>query len=247
MKLDLERWSNLKRLLDLKAELDTIVSLDTDSIKLMEELDDGTDLGLRKLAQQEAEDRQIKRALLENQIIGLLLPPETFSDLPTVTMELIAGAGGLEAAMFARDLFKMYHAYAQHQGWRFLVQEGSGGGNRDVEAESERDDPISYTSILIESLTPDEPLYSKLRWEAGVHRVQRVPTTSKLHKIHTSTVAVTVLPALDERRNVHHYHGDTSHAKFAVPRSLEQEFCLPVIPHSIFEVIVRDNNEDEFS
>ncbi|BHF59845.1 hypothetical protein SprV_0100280600 [Sparganum proliferum] len=198
MKLDLERWSNLKRLLDLKAELDTIISLDTDSLKLMEELDDGTDLGLRKLAQQEAEDRQIKRALLENQIIDLLLPPDTFADLPTVTMELIAGAGGLEAAMFARDLFKMYHAYAQQQGWRFLVQEGPGAGNRDVEAESDRDDPISYTSILIESLTPDEPLYSKLRWEAGVHRVQRVPTTSKQHKIHTSTVAVTVLPALDE-------------------------------------------------
>ncbi|VDL90121.1 unnamed protein product [Schistocephalus solidus] len=113
------------------------------------------------------------------QIIDLLLPPDSFADQPAVTMELIAGAGGLEAAMFARDLFKMYHTYAQHQGWRFLVQEGPGGGSRD-------------------SLTPDEPLYSKLRWEAGVHRVQRIPTTSKLNKIHTSTVAVTVLPALDE-------------------------------------------------
>uniref|UniRef100_A0A0X3PDZ6 Peptide chain release factor 1 n=3 Tax=Schistocephalus solidus TaxID=70667 RepID=A0A0X3PDZ6_SCHSO len=169
-----------------------------DSVKLMEELDDGTDLDLRKLAQQEAQDRKIKRALLENQIIDLLLPPDSFADQPAVTMELIAGAGGLEAAMFARDLFKMYHTYAQHQGWRFLVQEGPGGGSRDAGVESERDDPISYTSILIESLTPDEPLYSKLRWEAGVHRVQRIPTTSKLNKIHTSTVAVTVLPALDE-------------------------------------------------
>uniref|UniRef100_A0A5K3FB30 RF_PROK_I domain-containing protein n=1 Tax=Mesocestoides corti TaxID=53468 RepID=A0A5K3FB30_MESCO len=154
------------------------------------ELDDGSDLELRQLACQEAESRHKERKSLENQILSLLLPPDRYADCAAVNMELIAGAGGLEAAMFARDLFTMYATYARQRGWNFSPQCAP------TEAASES--PINHVSVLIESMDPDDPVYARLHWEAGVHRVQRVPTTSKLNKIHTSTVAVTVLPVVDE-------------------------------------------------
>lgn len=125
------------------------------------------------------------------QIMNLILPPDPTSDWSTVRLELIAGAGGLEAAMFARDLFNTYMAYANHRGWRISSEDMSGGALED-------DTPIHHIEVCVESPDPKDSVYAHLRWEAGVHRVQRVPLTSKLNKIHTSTVAVTILPVIDE-------------------------------------------------
>lgn len=127
------------------------------------------------------------------QIIDLLLPPDNFADCSAVNMELIAGAGGLEAAMFARDLYTMYEALAKEHNWRFTPE---------AEGSCSDKDPIHHSNILIESLSPNDFLFARLRWEAGVHRVQRIPTTSKLNKIHTSTVAVTILPSLENVSSV---------------------------------------------
>ena len=92
--------------------------------------------------------------------------------------------------MFARDLLTTYMAYARHRGWRV---------SSDIEgvAALEDDSPIHSIEVCVESPDPSESVYSQLRWEAGVHRVQRVPITSKLNKIHTSTVAVVILPVID--------------------------------------------------
>lgn len=127
-----------------------------------------------------------------SKILDLLLPPDPNSAGTTIRLQLIAGAGGLEAAMFARDLFNMYKAYVSHRGWS--ISHGDNG----VNALKDADCPIHNTEVIIEASEPSGRAYACFRWEAGVHRVQRIPATSKLNKIHTSTVAVTVLPAIDE-------------------------------------------------
>lgn len=120
------------------------------------------------------------------------MPPDTNASCNSIRLQLIAGAGGLEAAMFARDLFNMYEAYISQRGWSISP------GDSALNALSDTDCPIHNTEVIVESPNPMDGVYARLRWEAGVHRVQRVPVTSKLNKIHTSTVAVTVLPVINE-------------------------------------------------
>ncbi|VDM34458.1 unnamed protein product [Hydatigera taeniaeformis] len=177
--------------MDLSQRLQALVALDVDSIKLLQaELDDGSDPVLREIAAKEFASRWEAMRSLENQIMELLLPPDPTAKCNSVRLQLIAGAGGLEAAMFARDLFVMYEAYAYHRGWRLASITDLGARESAVGADS----PIHHVEVRVESSSPIDPLYPYLRWEAGVHRVQRVPLTSKLNKIHTSTVAVTILP-----------------------------------------------------
>ncbi|KAL5972011.1 Peptide chain release factor 1 [Taenia solium] len=180
--------------MDLSQRLQALVALDTDSTKLLQELDDGSDTALRELAAQEFASRREEIRSLENQIMELLLPPDPTAQYSAVRLQLIAGAGGLEAAMFARDLFTMYAAYARHRGWRFASDDDGGA----IETAIGADSPIHHVEVRVDSSDPTDPVYPYLRWEAGVHRVQRVPLTSKLNKIHTSTVAVTILPVIDE-------------------------------------------------
>ncbi len=99
-------------------------------------------------------------------------------------MEIRAGTGGDEAALFAADLFRMYSRYAERRGWKIEVMEGSGtelGGYREI----------------VFSVTGDA-VYECMRWESGVHRVQRVPATEASGRIHTSAVTVAVLPEMEE-------------------------------------------------
>lgn len=158
----------------------------------------------------------------------LLLPPEEYSKCQAANVEIIAGAGGLEAAMFARNLFDMYAAFARQHGWEFCPENGS----------SETDhDPIHHTNILITSPDTADSAYNRLRWEAGVHRVQRVPVTSKLNKIHTSTVAVTILPSLDDVSPYNIYsHMFSSHLKQLSRLSVKYvsiTFCLLTLDECI--------------
>jgi peptide chain release factor 1 len=138
---------------------------------------------LRELAQSELRELEQRRAELEEEIRELLLPKDP-NDERNVILEIRAGTGGEEAALFAQDLFRMYSRFAEHHGWKIeplSVSESAAGGIKEV-----------ITTIR------GERVYSRLKYERGVHRVQRVPATESQGRIHTSTVTVAVLPEAEE-------------------------------------------------
>jgi peptide chain release factor 1 len=148
-----------------------------------DELARGSDVEMRDLAQDELEGlRQKKDAILEE--LRRLLIPKDPNDEKNVLLEIRAGTGGDEAALFAAELYRMYHRYAERQGWRLEVMSSSdsgGGGLKEIIAS------ISGRGV-----------YSRLKYESGVHRVQRVPATEASGRIHTSTATVAVLPEAED-------------------------------------------------
>jgi peptide chain release factor 1 len=141
------------------------------------------DPDMRELAQDELAALQSRRdALLGD--IKLLMVPKDPNDEKNVMLEIRAGTGGDEAALFAADLFRMYSRYAERQGWKIevlnLSETGVGG--------------IKEVIAIIEG----RQVYSRLKYESGVHRVQRVPATEASGRIHTSTATVAVLPEAEE-------------------------------------------------
>jgi peptide chain release factor 1 len=140
------------------------------------------DPDMRELAQEELATLTAARDRLIDEIKVLLVPKDP-NDEKNVVLEIRAGAGGDEAALFAGDLFRMYSRYAERQGWKVDVMNisDSGGGIKEVVA-------------VIEG----KNVYSRLKYESGVHRVQRVPTTEASGRIHTSTATVAVLPEAEE-------------------------------------------------
>jgi peptide chain release factor 1 len=151
------------------------------NITATEELEKDPDM--RDLAVEELASLQARRdALLAD--IKVLLVPKDPNDEKNVVLEIRAGTGGDEAALFASDLFRMYSRYAERQGWKLEVlnlSENGVGGSKEVIA-------------LIEGRN----VYSRLKYESGVHRVQRVPATEASGRIHTSTATVAVLPEAEE-------------------------------------------------
>ena len=141
------------------------------------------DPDMRELAQEELKSLQARRDTLLAELKVLLIPKDP-NDAKNVVLEIRAGAGGDEAALFASDLFRMYSRYAERQGWRLEVLNLSDtgvGGTKEVTA-------------LIEG----KGVYGRLKYESGVHRVQRVPATEASGRIHTSTATVAVLPEAEE-------------------------------------------------
>jgi peptide chain release factor 1 len=141
--------------------------------------DSTTDAEMRELAAQERPTLVAKRDRLEQQIKLALIPKDAM-DERDVVLEIRAGTGGDEAARFAGDLFRMYERYAARQGWKVEVisaSEGTVGGYKEIIAE-----------------VHGRGAFSKLKYESGVHRVQRVPATEASGRIHTSTATVAVLP-----------------------------------------------------
>ncbi len=152
-------------------------------IAATDELARSSEAELRELAHQELRALQARREVLLNEIKALLVPKDP-NDEKNVVLEIRAGTGGEEAALFAADLFRMYHKFAERQGWRMEVlsaNETGVGGFKEVIA-------------LIEG----DRVYSRLKYESGVHRVQRVPVTEASGRIHTSTATVAVLPEAEE-------------------------------------------------
>ena len=142
-----------------------------------------TDPDMRELARLEIEELQGRRDTLIAQIKLLLIPKDP-NDQKNVVLEIRGGTGGDEAALFAADLFRMYSRYAERQGWKIEVlnmSDSGAGGIKEVIA-------------LIEGRNA----YSRLKYESGVHRVQRVPATEASGRIHTSTATVAVLPEAEE-------------------------------------------------
>jgi len=148
-----------------------------------EELLRGGDRELAALAQEELAGLRARRAELEKRLVVLLLPRDPM-DEKNVLLEIRAGTGGEEAALFAADLFRMYTRYAELRRWRVELlgeSQAAAGGLKEVVA-----------------LLSGENVFSSLKHEAGVHRVQRVPVTEAQGRIHTSTVTVAVMPEADE-------------------------------------------------
>ncbi len=146
-------------------------------------LEDGADEELRALAREEAEALSRQRADLIAHLRALLQPRDP-NDTRDVIMEIRAGTGGEEASLFAADLFRMYVRYAESRGWKVEV------------LNSNQTDLGGYKEIIFE--IAGRGAYSRLKYESGVHRVQRVPVTEASGRIHTSTATVAVLPEVDE-------------------------------------------------
>ncbi len=149
----------------------------------IEMLDDNPDEKFRELLKEELAENKTKLAETEQELKLMLIPKDPNDD-KNVIMEIRGGAGGDEAALFAGDLFRMYTRYAEKHGWKtefMSASESDLGGFKEV-------------CFMITG----QGAYSRLKYESGVHRVQRVPETESGGRIHTSTVTVAVLPEADE-------------------------------------------------
>jgi peptide chain release factor 1 len=147
------------------------------------ELAAGEDDDLRELAEQELSTLEERRDTLLGAIKLLLLPKDP-NDEKNVVLEIRAGTGGDEAGLFASDLFRMYQRFAEDQGWR-------------VEVLSSNETGVGAIKEVV-ALIEGKRVYSRLKHESGVHRVQRVPSTEASGRIHTSTATVAVLPEAEE-------------------------------------------------
>ncbi|MEP6939518.1 MAG: peptide chain release factor 1 [Rudaea sp.] len=145
------------------------------------------DKGMRELAEGEIADLQAQRDALDREL-NLLLLPKDARDEANIFLEVRAGTGGDEAAIFAGDLFRMYSRYAERQGWNVEVlsaNHGEHGGFREVIARVE-----------------GKGVFSRLKFESGAHCVKRVPVTEAQGRVHTSTATVAVLPEMDEIEDI---------------------------------------------
>ncbi len=152
-------------------------------LKETKELLRSGDKELRELAEEELERLNEELKKVEEELQYHLIPKDP-NDSKNVILEIRAGAGGEEAALFAADLFRMYQKYAEEKGWKVTIlssnKTGLGG----------------YKEVI--ALIEGEGAYSRLKYESGVHRVQRIPATESGGRIHTSTATVAVLPEVDE-------------------------------------------------
>jgi peptide chain release factor 1 len=142
-----------------------------------------SDPDLKAMAQEEVARLEPELTAIEEELKILLLPKDPL-DEKNVVLEIRAGTGGDEATLFAAEIFRMYSRYAESQGWKIEItssSESSVGGLKEVIA-----------------LVSGDRVYSKLKYESGVHRVQRVPVTEQQGRVHTSAITVAVLPEADE-------------------------------------------------
>ena len=145
--------------------------------------DSSTDAEMRKMAQSEKQALQARQYRLEQHLRLALIPKDAMDDHDAI-LEIRAGTGGDEAALFAGDLFRMYERYAALQGWKteiLSISEGTKGGFKEIVAE-----------------VHGRGVFAKLKFESGVHRVQRVPDTEASGRIHTSAATVAVLPEVED-------------------------------------------------
>jgi len=141
------------------------------------------DAELKQMAHDEEHALETRREIVERDLKLLLIPKDP-NDEKNVIVEIRAGTGGDEASLFAGELFRMYSRYAESQGWKVEVLESSASS-------------IGGTKEIVAAIQGNK-VYSKLKYESGVHRVQRVPATEQQGRIHTSAATVAVLPEADD-------------------------------------------------
>ena len=176
--------SEYSELQPLVGEIRELSKAEAERADLMAMLaDSSTDREMREMAEDELKALKGKIEKLEQQIEIMLLPKDA-ADERSAIVEIRAGTGGSEAALFAGDLFRMYERYASSQGWRVEVlsaSEGEAGGYKEIIA------TVSGKGV-----------FARLKFESGVHRVQRVPETESGGRIHTSAATVAVLPEAED-------------------------------------------------
>ena len=175
-----KEYKELKQLMDKREEYLIV----TGNIAEAEEIiKDGSDPEMVEMAKLQLEEAKEKLPQLEEEVKYLLIPKDP-EDSKNAVMEIRAGTGGDEASIFAGDLYRMYNKYCQDKGWSVSVvdmNEGTSGG---------------FKEIILE--INGEDVYGTLKFEAGVHRVQRVPQTETQGRVHTSAATVMVLPEAEE-------------------------------------------------
>ena len=175
-----KEYKDLKQLMDKREEYIIV----TGNIAEAEEIiKDGSDEEMTEMARLQWEEAKERLPQLEEEIKFLLIPKDP-EDSKNAVMEIRAGTGGDEASIFAGDLYRMYNKYCQDRGWSVSVMdmnEGTSGG---------------FKEIILE--INGEDVYGTLKFEAGVHRVQRVPQTETQGRVHTSAATVIVLPEAEE-------------------------------------------------
>ena len=179
--------SEIHRYSKERSEISEIVETYREYKSTLEEIENNRvllgDKEVRELAREEISSLEKKQVILEEKLRFLLLPKDP-NDSKNVFLEIRAGTGGEEAALFAADLFRMYTRYAERNGWKVELMdmnETGIGGFKEVIAEIQ-----------------GKNVWSKLKYEGGVHRVQRVPTTEAVGRVHTSTATVAVLAEPDD-------------------------------------------------
>jgi peptide chain release factor 1 len=145
--------------------------------------DPSADAELRSLAQSELPELQTRCEALKQKVLRAMIPPEP-SDSRNTVFEIRAGTGGDEASLFAAELYRMYVRYAEGRGWKIQPMSSSGS------------DRGGFKEVIF--LITGEQVYKQLKFESGVHRVQRIPVTEANGRVHTSTVTVAVLPEAEE-------------------------------------------------
>ncbi|MAL59612.1 MAG: peptide chain release factor 1 [Flavobacteriaceae bacterium] len=175
-----KEYKDLRVLMDKREEYTSL----TNSINEANEIiNDGSDAEMVEMAKMELETAEERLPELEEEIKFLLIPKDP-EDAKNAVMEIRAGTGGDEASIFAGDLYRMYTKYCEGKGWNLSVvdyNEGTSGG---------------FKEIIFE--ISGEDVYGTLKYEAGVHRVQRVPQTETQGRVHTSAATVMVLPEAEE-------------------------------------------------
>ena len=175
-----KEYKDLKTVVDKKNEYEEILSNISEAKEIIKNENDKEMIELANLELNEAQAKVVK---IEDDLKKLLIPKDP-DDPKNIVMELRAGTGGDEASIFAGDLFRMYSKYAEKQGWKVNLvdyNEGTAGG---------------YKEIIFE--VNGENVYGTMKFESGVHRVQRVPQTETQGRVHTSAATVIVLPEAEE-------------------------------------------------
>ena len=175
-----KEYKELKQLMDKREEYLIVTGNITEAEEIIK---DGSDPEMVEMAKLQLEEAKEKLPQLEEEVKYLLIPKDP-EDSKNAVMEIRAGTGGDEASIFAGDLYRMYNKYCQDKGWSVSVvdmNEGTSGG---------------FKEIILE--INGEDVYGTLKFEAGVHRVQRVPQTETQGRVHTSAATVMVLPEAEE-------------------------------------------------
>ena len=175
-----QEYKSLKALADKRNEYIVVLGNIDEANEI---ISDGSDADMTEMAKMQLEEAKERLPILEDEIKFLLIPKDA-EDAKNVMVEIRAGTGGDEASIFAGDLFRMYTKYCENRGWRTSVvdiNEGTSGG---------------FKEVIFE--VTGEDVYGTLKFEAGVHRVQRVPQTETQGRVHTSAATVMVLPEAEE-------------------------------------------------
>ena len=175
-----QEYKTLKGLVDKREEY---IRLTQNIVEANEIIADGSDAEMVEMAKMELDDAKERMPQLEDEIKFMLIPKDP-EDAKNVMVEIRAGTGGDEASIFAGDLYRMYTKYCEGRGWRTAVvdmNDGTAGG---------------FKEVIFE--VTGEDVYGTLKFEAGVHRVQRVPQTETQGRVHTSAATVMVLPEAEE-------------------------------------------------